>query len=377
VDMRYLRTFLKRWYLYAIPIIVLPVLMTVYGYNKLMLYQSGALCRVDLPRILSAQDLGWNPWISAAQNESQAMGGLLQSETFAVEVATHTNLAKQLDLTTQAGKDAAFQHITADVSVYPAPQGDNFLYISVLDKDPHLAQQIAVSLIDAYTTDFQQNRKTIDDNAIKFYQQQLATAQGQQDQDTASLQEYLHTHPGANVSGTVDPTFAQLEQQVSQDQSTVSSFSQQITTLQQDEAALPSGSTSILHVQDPPRLPLKPTLQKSTLLTKYTGEYGLGAAAAIVGAIVIGLTLLDRKVYSVQDLRKIEEELELELPSIEALPVLAGARRAASGNTKYAVKDGILVPVLAALPQISLDITSHNALNKPRAASATVPEIDK
>lgn len=373
--MRYLRTFLKRWYLYLVPIIILPSLMTVYGYNKLLLYQSSALCWVDQPRFLPTQDFGWNPWITPAQNESQAMGELLQSETFVTDVAANTDLAKQVDLKTRAGKDAAFRHITSEVTIYPAPVGTHTLYILVLDKDPRLAQQIAVALLAAYTTNFQQNREDLDNEALAFYVQQLTSSQGQLAQDGAKLQDYLHVHPGAAVAGAqTDPTLAQLQQQVGQDQSNVSSINSQIASLRQDLAALPSGSSSFIQVQDPPELPLRPTLQKSKLLTTYTGEYGLGSALALVAIIVVGLTLLDRKVYSVQDLRKIEEELELDLPSIEALPVITGSRRGSSGrgNDKGGVRDSILVPVLAALPLISIDIAPRHVQRAPSTSDAAL-----
>jgi uncharacterized protein involved in exopolysaccharide biosynthesis len=371
--MRYLRTFLKRWYLYIVPILVLPAVMTVYGYDKLLVYQSTALCWVAQPRFLSAQDFGWSSWLTPAQNESQAMGELLQSETFVLGVAVNTDLAKQEDLSTRTGRDQAFNRIKPEVTVSATTRGVHTLSIAVTDKDPHLAQQIVTALLAAYVSNFQQNRQSLDQQAIAFYQQQLIGAQSQQAQDSAKLQDYLQAHPGTSVLGSqTDPTLVQLQQQVTQDQSNVSTINSELTSLRQDLAALPAGTSSFLQVEDPPQLPLQPTLQKSKLLITYTGEYGLGSAAALVGVIVIGLTLLDRKVYSVQDLRQIDEELELELPSIEALPALPARRHGLSerGELKDGIRDGILVPVLTALPPISTESVRKNVQHATRTSSA-------
>jgi hypothetical protein len=356
-----------------VPILVLPAVMTVYGYNKMLVYQTTALCWVSRPTFLSAGDFGWNSWLTPAQNESRAMSELLVSESFVVNVAANTKLAKQHNLNTRAGREYVYNRIKPEVTVAATTKGDHTLSIVVTDKDPLLAQQIASALLTAYANNFQQNRQTLDSQAIIFYQQQLVSAQSQQAQDSANLQDYLHAHPGTAVYGAqIDPTLAQLQQQVSQDQSGVSSINSELTSLQKDLAALPVGTTSFLQVEDAPQLPLQPALQKSKLLLTYTGEYGLGSAAALVGVIVIGLTLLDRKVYSIEDLRRIDEEMELELPSIEALPTLAvrGHGPSDNGAQKDGMRDSILAPALWALPPISAEFERTGAQRASRTASS-------
>jgi uncharacterized protein involved in exopolysaccharide biosynthesis len=345
---RYARTFVKRWYLYIVPIIVLPVLATIYGHGQLMLYNSTALVYVEKPAFLSAEDFGWNPYLSPASNEASAMQELLQSESFVATVAQNTDLANMYDLNTRAGKDAAFYRITPEVSIYASDIGPHNLFVSVTDRSPHMALQIVQALLAQYSAYYQNHRIEVDKQAISFYGQQLAAAQSQLAQDAAQLQEYLGQHLGAN--GSTDPTLANLEQQVQQDQSKVSNLQTQLANLRQDMQAINTGGSQLFTVLDPPQLPLAPTIQRKKLLM-YTG-YGLGAALGVVGLCVVLLTLLDRKVYTRYDLQVIGDSLDLDLPAIETLPVIKGIGERAGSELEDDAYDGILMPILTALPRL-------------------------
>lgn len=353
--MRYLRTFLKRWYLYIIPIILFPIVTTMVGYNALMLYNSSALLYVDKPVFLSTDDFGWNGWLSPAENQSESMRQLMGSETFVAQIAAKTDLAETLDLSTHAGKDSAFTRIGSEVTIAATGTGPNTITLAVTDRNPRLAAQIAQSALDVFATYYQSHRLSLDRDGIAFYQQQLQSAQSTLAQDSAKLQEYLNQHPEAvGTNGSTDPMLATLQQQVNQDQATVTTLNTQIASLRQDQQAATSGSSTFLRVLDAPEVPLRPTLQKKKLVTTYTGG-GLAAAAGLDALIVILLTLLDRKIYFVQDFRKIEEELDIDLPMIEVLPVIpeiGGGRRQGHFDDGRDDIDGILVPVLTALPRM-------------------------
>jgi uncharacterized protein involved in exopolysaccharide biosynthesis len=320
--MRYLRTFLRRWYLYVIPILILPVVSTLYGYKTLRAYKCTANLWVEKPVYLSAQDLGWNPYDSPAGNEATSMSELLQSETFVAGVAAQTGLANTLDLTTRAGKDAAFAHISGEVVMYPS--STHILVLNVTDRDPTLALQITQGLMQGFTGEYQSHRLQLDQGAITFYSQQLTAAQGAVAQDNAKITQYLDAHPGVPLTTTADPYLAQLEQQLSQDQQQVNSLTQQIAGLRQDMQATNTAAPDLFRVLDAPQLPTSPTVSKKTLVETYTG-YGLGAALALVGVIVLALTQLDRKIYSSAEVRAIGDDLELELPAVETVPLLSGA----------------------------------------------------
>jgi uncharacterized protein involved in exopolysaccharide biosynthesis len=350
--MRYVRTFLKRWYLYIIPIIVLPAVLTAYGYFHLVSYTSSALIFVTKPVFYSPPD--WNPYISPAENVSQSINQLLQSPTFVAEVAAKTSLANHLDLSTQYGKNVAFTHIVPELSVVPTYAGPNTMQVSATDTDPLLAQQIVQGLLGAFTSYYQSNQQTMDQNASTYYTQQLQAAESQLNQDTLKLQEYLRRNPQCAPPATcADPMAGELQQQVSQDQSTVNDWRSRLAAVQQDQQAATSANGQLFQVWDPPQLPQRAGTNKKKLLEYYTGG-GLGIALGLVGLIVALLTQLDRKVYSIEDLRTIEEDLELDLPTVDALPLIAEIKRGRTHNgaSEDDTFDGILLPVLTALPRL-------------------------
>jgi uncharacterized protein involved in exopolysaccharide biosynthesis len=377
--MRYLRTFLKRWYLYIIPMILFPIVTTMIGYNALMLYRSSALLYVDKPVFLSTDDFGWNSWLSPAENQAESMRQLMGSETFVAQIAAKTDLAETLDLSTQVGKDSAFARIGVDTTIVSTGTGPNTITLAVTDKNPHMAAQIAQGALDVFATYYQSHRLSLDKDGITFYQQQLQSAQSTLAQDSAKLQEYLNRHPEAvGTNGSTDPTLATLQQQVNQDQSSVTTFNAQIASLRQDQQAAATGSSSFLRVLDPPDVPLRPTLQKKKLVTTYTGG-GLAAAAGLDALIVIVLTLLDRKIYFVQDFRKIEEELDIDLPTIEMLPIIpeiSGGRRQGHFDDERDDIDGILVPVLTALPRMRPSEMQANLKRMAGVRDAMAGKVD-
>lgn len=350
--MRYARTFFKRWYLYIIPIIVLPIVMTAYGYFHLVSYTSTALIYVNKPVFYSPGD--WNNYITPAQNVSQSINQLLQSPTFVAGVAARTKLVNRVDLSTQVGKTAAYNRIVPDLTVVPTFAGPDTMVVSATDSDPILAQQIVQGLLDAFTSFYQSNQLTMDQNAITYYTQQLQAAEGQLNQDTLKLQEYFRQNPQCAPPATcVDVTAGQLQQQVSQDESTVNDWKSRLLAVQQDQQAATQVGGQLFQVMDPPQVPLRAGSNKKKLLEYYTGG-GLGIALALVGLIVGVLTQLDRKVYSTEDLRLIEEDLDLELPTIDALPLIPEIKRGRTRNgaSEDDTFDGILLPVLTALPRL-------------------------
>lgn len=352
--MRFLRTFVKHWYLYLVPIILIPIVMTVYGFDKLTLFTSTATLYVDKPVVPSSAQTSWNPYLTPAQNEATEMLQLLSSQTFVVAVAAKTDLAQRYDLSTTGGKAQAYTRIVTEVGITPSAQGPNILTVSVSDKERHLAQQIVSALLAYYMNYYQTHRLDLDQQAQTYYQGQLQTANGAVAQDSAKLQEYCRQHVDSCNSATqIDPTLAQLQSQLAQDQQTVTDLKSTLTTISRDMLGTSASVSELFNVLDQPSLPAKPSLEKKKLLTTYTGG-GLAAALALVALIVFIRTQLDRKVYAEDDLRIIQEDLGLVLGGgIVTLPVIAGMDAPAHTNGDLDDElDGILVPVLTALPRL-------------------------
>jgi uncharacterized protein involved in exopolysaccharide biosynthesis len=351
--MRFLRTLVKHWYLYLVPVILIPVLVTAYGFNKLTLYTSTALLYVDKPIVPTSGEDGWNPYLTPAQNEATDMQQLLTSVSFVIGVAARTDLAQRYNLGTDSGKSQAYVRLTSEIAIVP-PGGPNILSVSVSDKEPHLAQQMVSALLDYYQSYYQEHRLELEQQALVFYQDQLQTATAAVALDSTKLEDYCRTHQEACASPLqTDQALAQLQYQLAQDQQTVTDLKASKTSVSRDIEATDSSASRLFRIMDSPQLPTKPSLDKKKLLLTYTGG-GLAAALALVALIVFIRTQLDRKVYAEDDLRIIQEDLGLMLGGgIVTLPVIAGmdAPAHAPGDPDDAL-DGILVPVLTALPRL-------------------------
>ncbi len=369
--MRYLRTLVKHWYLYLVPVLIIPVLLTAYGYNKLTLYTSTALLYVDTPVLLSSDQTGWISYLSPAQNEATQMQQMLASESFVVAVAAKTDLAQRYDLSTDAGKSLAYTRLTSEISIFDPGVGPNVLEVSASDKDPRLAQQMVVALLDSFQFYYQSHRQEIDQNALQVLQGQLQTANAAVAADAAKVDEYCRAHAETcNSPNQTDFALAQLQNQLAQDQQTATSLKEEVNTILRDLQSTDPTTSKLFKVTDAPQVPTKTSLDKKKLLATYTGG-GLAAALALVALIVFLRTQLDRKVYAEDDLRIIEEDLGLALGGgIITLPVIAGmdAPPHAYSDPDDAL-DGILVPVLTALPRLR----AHDVKSELRKAVGMQP----
>lgn len=351
--MRFLAKFLEHWKLYLIPIVLIPIVATVYGQHKLTIYESSAYLQVQPAATLGSTTLGGisgNPYASPAQNAADAFNELLLSESFDVKVAQGTDLAKQYDLSVPTNQDIVTAWIQREVSVTPSWAGQKAFWIVVDDKSPHLAQQIASSVIQQFSADYKQSALDNFKRAEALVSQEIEQAKGQLTQDTQRVSQYLTTHP--NVGPTVpDATLAGYQQQQSQDQTQLRDLQDQLQQLRTSEAAVQGDIISVFTVLDAPKQPLLPTLKLKKLLI-YPGG-GLGLALALI-ALIVGLqTVFDRGVYTQQDVRSILEELDLDIASIEAVPVLHGIGDRVRDEDEGATYSGVLVPVLTVLPHLS------------------------
>jgi uncharacterized protein involved in exopolysaccharide biosynthesis len=376
--MRFLRTLLQHWYLYLVPIILIPILVTVYGFDKLTLYNSTATLYVDKSVLLSSDQ---NPYLTPAQNEATEMQQLLSSESFVVTVAAKTDLAQRYNLNTETGKAQANTRIVTEVAIAASGVGPNILAITVSDKEPHLAQQIVTALLAYYQSYYMTHRLDRLLQLQTYYKGQWQTAFSALAQDNAHLQDYCRQHLDACVpTAPIDTALAQLQSQQAQDQKRVTDFQAQLDEIASEMAATSTVASGLFTVTDPPTVPLRPSLEKKKLLETYTGG-GLAAALALVALIVFIRTQLDRKVYAEDDLQIIQEDLGLMLGGgIVTLPIIAGmdAPTHAHSDPDDAL-EGILVPVLTALPRLrAQDVRRElrKAAGAPPAALASATAED-
>ena len=350
--MRFLAKLLEHWKLYLIPIVLFPIIATVYGQHKLSVYESSAYILVQRGAVIGSTTVGsitGNPYNTPAQNAVDAIDELLQSQSFIVRVAQNTDLVKQFDLNVRTNQDIITARIQREVSVAPSSVGQETFTITVDDKSAGLAQQIANSLITQFNTDYTQRQVQDDKRAEQLLSQQIESAKGQVSQDQQRVNQYLQTH-STITAATPDSQLAAYQQQYQSDQTHLQTLTVDLENVKQNELAVASGTLNVFSVLDQPRRPLQPTLSLKKLLV-YPGA-GLGLALALL-VLIAGLrTVSDRSIHTQQDVRSIVEDLDLDITSIESVPVLHGIGERQRDEDEGSTYSGVLVPVLTVLPQL-------------------------
>src|SRR5258708_31234333 len=137
--MRFLAKLLKHWYLYLIPVLLLPVAGTLYGKQKLSVYETSALLYVNSSDAVTGTNTDFNSFVSPATNGANLMNELLQGTGFVISLAQSTDLANQFDLTDRTDKDIVAGRIRGDVVINPTGVGANLVTVTVDDKSPTIA----------------------------------------------------------------------------------------------------------------------------------------------------------------------------------------------------------------------------------------------
>ena len=356
--MRFLAKLLKHWYLYLIPVLLLPVAGTLYGKQKLSVYETSALLHVNSSDALTGTNTDFNSFVSPAQNGADLMNQLLLGTSFVISLAQSTDLAKQFDLTDRTDRGIVATRIRGDVVIYPTGVGGNLVTLTVDDKSPTIALQVATALLSSSSNYIEGHRLAQDQINEAFIQQQLDQVQAKIATDVKKLQDYIAAHPNAGALGSPpDAQLQQLQEAYQTDQTTWVKLQDQMRSIKSDEAAANSRTSTVFDVLDAPLPPLRPTLHLKGLIP-YTGG-GLAAALALILLIVGTQTFLDRKVYSTRDLRNITEEMELDIPVLTEIPVLETLTRSNRRQHDDDVLSGVLVPILTVLPQSSTEALNH------------------
>jgi hypothetical protein len=356
--MRFLAKLLKHWYLYLIPVLLLPAAGTLYGKQKLSVYETSALLFVNSSDPLTGTNTDFNSFVSPAQNGANMMNQLLQGTSFVIGVGQATDLAKQFDLTNRTDKDIVANRIRGDVLIYPTGVGANLVTVTVDDKSPTIALQVAQAFLSSSPDYLETQRLAQDHSNEAFVNQQLDTVKAAVALDVQKLNEYINAHPNSGTFGKApDPQHLVLLDQLNTDSTTQARLLSQLSSIKSDELAATSNRSKFFTVWDTPLPPLRPTLHLKGLIPYFGG--GLAAALALILLIVGTRTVLDRKVYSTRDLRNITEEMELDIPLLTEIPVLETLTRSNRRQHDDDVLSGVLVPILTVLPQSSTEVLNH------------------
>ena len=200
---RFLVKLVKYWYLYLIPILLIPTAATLYGQKKETVYESTALINVvKLSFLTDYQANTDNPFATQAQNVVDTMTPYLDSPSFMARVAARTSLKHVYDLENTGCQDAAVGRIAGNVTV-SAP-GKTFISVTADDRSSAVvAQELAQGVIDEFNATYAQTEKDYLTKAGDYYKKQADALGKTVDDDNAAIANYMKTHPTASLA---DPT---------------------------------------------------------------------------------------------------------------------------------------------------------------------------
>lgn len=265
-----------------------------------------------------------------ADTQATALQELLQTRSFALEVAHSANLAPTLNLSESVLAnpaqldDALFTEISRNVMVTPG--GYNLYIIAYANRNPQIARQIVSQVVNQFT--IQSNRFSLDEaqTLISSYQTLLEKAQEAESQATSSESHYLAKHPGLSVQDLAnDPQYQSLHNATQQAQANVQSIQQEIGSIQQQITAQGSGGNNLFTLVDAPHTLAQPLSRTKTYLI-----VGIVALVVALLACVIYLLIVLRRDHSIYT--------PLELQRITTFPVLMQLPRLATPAVSFMVQ---------------------------------------
>jgi uncharacterized protein involved in exopolysaccharide biosynthesis len=324
---RILETIFRRWTLLLLLLAVFPLVALGVVFLLPRSYQTTAsLWALRRYEVIGATGPESDLQSTPAQTQATALSELLQSRSFALQVANETDLATTLDDHTRSDPYLRDEALYTEIShhVIVASQGYNLFTITYENKDARIAQQVVQAVIKNYEIQSQAFSTAEAQYLLQSYQAQLTKAQ--QDEQTAAAAEsrYLASHPdvahevltvGADYAAAIDPQYGVLHNATRQAQTTVENLQTAIATINQELSAEGSGVNSLFRVIDPPQVAAQPVSRIKLFLI--AGGTGLGLALLSCTLLVTWLVRRDRAVYTPLDLQKVTG-----FPVLAQLPLL-------------------------------------------------------
>jgi uncharacterized protein involved in exopolysaccharide biosynthesis len=375
--MRFLVKLTKYWYLYLIPLLLIPTAATLYGQRKETVYESNATIFVATNTFLKDfQSQDDNAYASKAENVANSMSQLLQSPSFLVNVAKRCDsLKSRYDLNSSAGQDAVVGRISGNISV-SANNTRNIVFVTAADRAtypdaPQVAKEVTGAVIDEFVAFYAAKELDTLTAAQDFYNKQLDAINTTVQKDLDAVSAYQKQNPQVLPN---DAKWVELNTQLTADRTTQTSVNSNLDLVRQAMDQASSGKSYDVKPLDPAKLPTAQKVQISKLLV-----YPIGALVGVLAflAIIAALqTKLDRKVYNRQDVEGILDQLEWDPTAVEVMPVIStnGGR----GTIKWEDRENspvpaLMTPVLASLPRPSRRQLRSGTTQAPRREQQSEP----
>jgi capsular polysaccharide biosynthesis protein len=263
-----------------------------------MRWQSFAAVWVDPYKPLTTDDR-----LSTAASQALLINDFIHTRAFAISVLKQTQLAPLLDNpATQLSVVGQFQSWT-----HTAASG-SFVTISATTPDPELSLKLAQAVVTSFQDILQGQSDNQAQAALDVYGTALKQAQDALTQSQSDLAAYLAAHPelaraGPDAAGRIalDPTYANLLNAVSVNQSNYNSLQQRLTNIQETAAAGRQGLPFTFTLVDEPQRPIYP-VRASRLNRIKLPAIGLVVGLTLSGALAALLVLSNRAALGAPDI---------------------------------------------------------------------------
>lgn len=318
---RYFDTFIRYIWLWLIPLILFPVLIS-FVLLSTATYTAKASLWIEQPLFGDPNATQTSQYDSPAKQISGLMTELLNTREFVNSVIASTS--RQNTIKNQQDQLSAIDYITTKTKV----SGDTtrLITLSFPDSTEARAVETLQAIIDRFQDYYNGRVKTQGESSSKYYQQLADSAKSDLDKATNDLKTFIDDHPnqvsadaGTRVSSPEDLEYNKLNQALQDARQRYDAAKNTLDSVLNSYKAYQQGQATTIRVLD------KPAINDAG--TSKLRQIGLGAGlglvigliCSIIGAII--LTFLDGVLrYTFYAYNVLGRERILELPNYRVNP---------------------------------------------------------
>ncbi len=284
------------------------------------IYRATADLWVDNPNYFGASfsPIGWNQYLTPAQNQADTLSQLLGTDAFAAGLADR--LAASGVVTDQVERRQVVGSVSTQLKINAA--GSHLLTLTMSCERPPVCTQVLIDTIDLFREQQAKLEQSQADVGISFLSSQLSQAQASLKTAQDAQQRYLAAHPGLKAdaaSASTDPELAQLMSEVAQTQANVADLQSRLNGVEY----LSSASARLLDIGT--RVIDAPHISKGGLIGDGSSLKRAALSGLVCVAIGLGyLFLLSWMDKTTRDLKELERRLRVSV--VATIPVLNPGR---------------------------------------------------
>lgn len=190
---RYVNTFLRNLWLFAIPLLVTPVVVALL-FRPLPSYTATAALWVEQALYVEPEkNTDGSPFDTPAVNQADYFQDLINTHTF-ITTLVEAALNKGFNLDKEQQTQLEIQ-ISKEFQIKPV--GDYLIQIEYKDIDPKLATIITQSAIDNFYKIVTDRVKEQGESSLKTFEKRVSNAKDDYDRASDQARQYISQHPGA------------------------------------------------------------------------------------------------------------------------------------------------------------------------------------